>query len=346
MLKAVSVSVPLALVALLMLAASFAGAEMTKAGVVTTLEGNVTVTRVTLAPQPLKFRDDVFVNDKVTTGERSIARMLLGGKAVVTVRERSTLTITEIPGKATIDLELGKVAVAVAKDRMRPGESVEIRAANAVAGIRGTVVVAEVSSSSAQLGGLSSLVGTFWVLRGQIEAFLVNQPGNPVLVGTLQRFRGGDVSVIQPGQMTQILDGLSTGRVSPAAGGDESAKEAGIAAGLALASTLGVLGPAVPPIVPRVYTITVPIRPGNKEINDIAAPQTATLQPVEIPSSITPPVLLPPSSTPPPSTPPPSHHHHGHGDHHNNGRHLGAGVQPPGPPPGIGPRTDPPRGGR
>jgi len=71
-----------------------------KAGVVTTLEGNVTVTRVALPqPQPLKFKDDVFVNDKVTTGDKAIARMLLGGKAVVTVRERSRLTISEVPGK-------------------------------------------------------------------------------------------------------------------------------------------------------------------------------------------------------------------------------------------------------
>src|SRR5438874_11276240 len=98
-----------AVVAILTLSASLGDAQMTKAGVVTTLEGNVTVTRVTLAPQPLKFRDDVFVNDKVTTGEQSIARMLLGGKAVVTVRERSALTITEVPGKATIDLAVGKI---------------------------------------------------------------------------------------------------------------------------------------------------------------------------------------------------------------------------------------------
>src|SRR5437763_16226995 len=96
-----------AVVAILTLSASLGDAQMTKPGVVTALEGNVTVTRVTLAPQPLKFRDDVFVNDKVTTGEQSIARMLLGGKAVVTVRERSALTITEVPGKATIDLAVG-----------------------------------------------------------------------------------------------------------------------------------------------------------------------------------------------------------------------------------------------
>jgi len=94
-----------------------------KAGVVTTLEGNVTVTRVALPqPQPLKFKDDVFVNDKVTTGDKAIARMLLGGKAVVTVRERSSLTITEVPGKSTIDLDAGKIALAIAKDKMKPGE--------------------------------------------------------------------------------------------------------------------------------------------------------------------------------------------------------------------------------
>src|SRR5213594_1442609 len=141
------------LIALATLDSSLASAQAAKAGVVTTLEGNVTVTRVTLAPQPLNFKDDVFVNDKVTTGDQSIARMLLGGKAVVTVRERSTLTITEVPGKATIELEAGKIALAVAKDKMKAGESIEVRTANAVAGVRGTVLVAEVSRATAQVGG-------------------------------------------------------------------------------------------------------------------------------------------------------------------------------------------------
>jgi hypothetical protein len=153
--------------------------------------------------------------------------MLLGGKAVVTVRERSTLTITEVPGKATIDLQAGKIALAVATDKMRPGESIEIRAANAVAGIRGTVVVAEVSSAAAQAGGAVGPTGTLWVLKGQIEAVLANQPGNPVLVGALQQFRGGNVTNIQPGQMAQILQGLSTGRLPHTQGGEGQAKETG-----------------------------------------------------------------------------------------------------------------------
>ena len=86
-------------VSLLVLAGMWPGiaaAQVQKAGVVTTLEGNVTAARSTAAqPVALRFKDDVFVNDRVVTGDRSLARLLLGGKAVVTVRERSALTITE-----------------------------------------------------------------------------------------------------------------------------------------------------------------------------------------------------------------------------------------------------------
>jgi len=271
-----------ALVLLSALSPSIAAAQTSRAGVVTTLEGNVTVTRVALPPQPLKFKDDVFVDDKVTTGDRSLARMLLGGKAVVTVRERSVLTITEVPGKATIDLSAGKIAVAVAKDKMRPGESIEIRAANAVAGIRGTVIVAEVSSTSAQAGGVGGVTGTFWVLRGQVEAFLSNQTTNAVLVGALQQFRGGAVTNIMPSQMTQILQGLSTAGMPLTKGGDEQARETAATAGFELARSVS--GAAVAAAVrTNVVSLarvpipsTVPILPGNQQLQPsspvVAAP--------------------------------------------------------------------------
>src|SRR5437016_4372665 len=107
----------------LLAAPSAVFAQASKAGVVTTLEGNVTARRVALPePVPLKFKDDVFLQDTVTTGDQSLARMLLGGQAVVTVRERSVLTITEVPGRSTIDRQSGKFALAVARERMRPGE--------------------------------------------------------------------------------------------------------------------------------------------------------------------------------------------------------------------------------
>src|SRR5262249_59734913 len=104
----------------------------------------------------------------------------------------------------------GRMAGGGGKEKMRPGESIRIRAANAVAGVRGTVVVAEVVSSSAQLGPATGPIGVIWVLSGQVQAYLATQPGNVVLVNTLQQFRGGNVSNILPSQMPQIVHGLST----------------------------------------------------------------------------------------------------------------------------------------
>src|SRR5882672_8421901 len=149
---------------------SFALAQATKAGVVTILQGNVTAARTTLPqPQALKFKDDVFLNDRVVAGDRSLARLLLGGKAVVTVRERSALTITEIPGRTTIDLDSGKIAVSVAKDRMQPGDQIEVKTPNAVAAVRGTVFVVEVIRSTADASGAQAGTTTnIFTFTGQV----------------------------------------------------------------------------------------------------------------------------------------------------------------------------------
>jgi FecR protein len=134
------------------------------AGVVTTLEGRVTVARASSPEETLlKFRDAVFVRDRIATGKESFARILLGGRALVTVREYSTVTITEVPGTATVDVGSGRVAVAVARERMRPGDLVEVRTPNAVAGIRGTVIVAEVFD--AQRSVITVLKGVIDVTR-------------------------------------------------------------------------------------------------------------------------------------------------------------------------------------
>jgi hypothetical protein len=110
-------------------------------GVVTTLDGRANVARPTqTTPLALKFKDDVFGRDKISTQENSLVRVLLGGKAILTVRELSEVTITEDAGRAVVTLPDGKVVLAVAKQRMRPGESIEIRTPNAVAAVRGTIV--------------------------------------------------------------------------------------------------------------------------------------------------------------------------------------------------------------
>ncbi len=182
-------------------------------GIITTLAGQATVARPT-QPQalPLRFKDDVFGRDRISTAENSLVRVLLGGKAVVTVRELSVLTITEDMGHAEVNLQSGKVALAVAHQRMRPGESITLRARNAVAAVRGTVVIAEVLTATGQAGQptqASSGIGVFHVLNGTVE---VTPPGgNTFLVASGQSGDGtGRVWTRTPTEDVTIRQGLTT----------------------------------------------------------------------------------------------------------------------------------------
>ncbi len=170
--------------AALLLASSTLAQE--RVGVVTNIEGVATVARVALPePRPLHFKDDLFLRDRITTGERSIVRVLLGGKATVTARERSVLTITEVPGVATINLGAGRIAVAVAKGLMKPGEVIEIKTPNAVTAIRGTVVIAEVAPVP------QGYQSTITILRGLVDVTKLDPAGrlsgSAVKLGALQR---------------------------------------------------------------------------------------------------------------------------------------------------------------
>ena len=129
-----------------------------RVGVVTTVIGAVTVARASAPAEPLKFKDDIFLRDRVTTGEAAMTRILMGGKVVVTARERSTLTITEVPGLSTIDLTSGRIAVAVDKTRMKSGERVDVRTPNAIAGVRGTVLIVEAQRGTSSVTVLRGLV--------------------------------------------------------------------------------------------------------------------------------------------------------------------------------------------
>src|SRR5207247_1315494 len=98
-----------------------------------------------------------------------------------------------------------------------------IRTPNAVAGVRGTVVITEIVQSTAQTGAPSpGIVTNFFVLRGSISA----QPlgGGSVSVGALQgaSFAGGApprITPIPPEQISQITAGLQpTGKSAGGAG--------------------------------------------------------------------------------------------------------------------------------
>lgn len=184
-----------------------------KAGVVTTIHGVATVSRVAV-PQaiPLKFKDDVFVRDEIRTKENSVVRVLLGGKALVTIRELSVVTITEEVGRATVDMKAGKIAIAVARQRMRPGEILEIRTPNAIAAVRGTVLIVEVLRATAQAApGPATVVTNLYVLRGEVLLSALGAP--PVTVGPGQSGRviGNTLRRIRPNPpLSQIVQGLKS----------------------------------------------------------------------------------------------------------------------------------------
>jgi len=115
-----------------------------KVGQVSTLIGQATVTRAPVTtPAALKLADDVFVRDRLATAERSLLKVALGPRAVVTVRELSTLVITEQSGRSAVGIESGKLSFGLYTPSGASGQLYEIRTPNAVAAVRGTVLIVE-----------------------------------------------------------------------------------------------------------------------------------------------------------------------------------------------------------
>ncbi|MBI3058048.1 MAG: FecR domain-containing protein, partial [Deltaproteobacteria bacterium] len=121
-------------------------AQQQPAGVVTGLQGQAQLTRQAApSPLPLRFKDGVIIRDVIDTREKSLARILFGGRSTVTVRELSRLEVREeiLPTGAkrdVYDLSSGAILVNVARQLMRPGDEVIIRTPNAVASVRGSTI--------------------------------------------------------------------------------------------------------------------------------------------------------------------------------------------------------------
>src|SRR5262249_12511478 len=188
----------------------------TPVGIVTTLQGQATVAHAASSSTlPLKFRDSIFERDRINTAENSIVKVLMGGRAVVTVRELSVLTITEDTGRTTINLESGKIAVAVAKQRMKPGEKLEVHTPNAVAAVRGTVFVVEVARQGAQLGGGNLGAATrVTSVTGSVEVTPANNPANTALLTAFKSVNLlgpnlGQVRTLSQPEMNTLLSGFA-----------------------------------------------------------------------------------------------------------------------------------------
>jgi FecR protein len=262
-------------------------------GTVTALQGQATVGRVALPqPTPLKFRDDVFFRDQITTKAQSTLRLLLGGKGVLTIREQSQVTLDESVAptgerRSVLSLLGGKIAAAIARSLMRPGEEVEIRTPNAVAAVRGTVLIAEyvpaqtsaeapkpilLASSDpnfrmAQAGASAGGQSTFLVLTGSVTVTAQGAP--PVTVGAMQTVsisvgpagavQVGAVQTASQAQVAQATQGLQMEKSisGPGDGGKAAQAQAQVAATLTnaiLQATSGASASPAPPSQPSVST--------------------------------------------------------------------------------------------
>jgi hypothetical protein len=213
--------------------AATAAAQVPAAGEVGRVEGTAAVARgATPQPVPLKNRDDLLLRDLVTTGQQSKALLFLGQKgrpkATVTMREQSALRITEVPGVATVDMTDGLLKLSVIKDRMKPGDRVDVKTPNAITAVRGTTIVVEVLTSPS--GPTTRLT----VLNGFVDITpidpLTGVPrGAPVRVNDLQQTSVTGTGAPTPPQPVNRneavrLDATFAFKLAPTATGDDVLK--------------------------------------------------------------------------------------------------------------------------
>src|SRR5690349_6269505 len=68
--------------------------------------------------EPVPARESIGVADHVRTGERTFARLFLGGRVLLLARDSAVLTIIEVPGAATVWVERGRVAITVDRENL------------------------------------------------------------------------------------------------------------------------------------------------------------------------------------------------------------------------------------
>jgi len=194
-------------------------AQQQPSGVVTAVQGQAQLTRsTTAAPSALRVKDGVIIRDVIDTKEKSLARILFGGKATVTVRELSRFEVREesLPGggtRSTIELNSGAVLVNVARQLMGPRDEVHIRTPNAVAAVRGSTTFAEVLQAS--LSAFTQLFGSSMLLC--LPPLVCPEVPLPENTNATATGTGANVQIAQPtpnppGAAGQILSSMDAGK--------------------------------------------------------------------------------------------------------------------------------------
>ncbi len=167
--------------------------------VVSTLSGDVTVARAG-GSIPLKFKDETFPDDIIRTADQSVVRLLLlREKALMTVQQRSVLTLGEEQGTLTVTLKTGQIGLSVADRRLRAGTPLQIETPNVQAALGHGNVVLNTDTIS------SRVQTTVYVVDGSVEISLRS-------TGT-QR----SVKIEGPRKLTVVGKALGTARTLSAA---------------------------------------------------------------------------------------------------------------------------------
>ena len=138
-------------------------------GLVPGVRGDANVRREHAAQaQKLKFKDDLFWQDTLSTGTDSQLRLLIQQKSVITMKELTQLQLREdlVAGnqnkkKSVVDLVSGAVRVVVDKEAAKEG-NYEVRTNMAVAAIRGSDLYTQAGASHVEFcsGPGSSVTAT------------------------------------------------------------------------------------------------------------------------------------------------------------------------------------------
>jgi hypothetical protein len=195
---------------MLLLFGSFASAGTDQpVAVVSTLSGDVSVVRAG-GSIPLRFKAEAFPGDIIRTADQSVVRLLLRQKALMTVQQRSVLTLREEHGTPTVVLETGQIGVSVADRRLLAGDVLQIETPNVQAALGPGNVIVNTSKVSGRVQT------TVYVVDGSVEISVpgtaarrsvkVEAPRKLTVVGKAL----GNARTLSSAESTQLLAQLRT----------------------------------------------------------------------------------------------------------------------------------------
>jgi hypothetical protein len=139
------------------------------------------------APRPVKR---IQLTERIEARDRVFARLLFGGRVMILAREESRLSITEVAGATTIQVERGRVAVTVDRDNLHPEDLVEVRTPHAVVTVPGGTLVVQVAEAS-----------TFTAVGRSVDVFRVD-PISGAAVEPPTNVTANEAATVEPARMS------------------------------------------------------------------------------------------------------------------------------------------------